>query len=345
MTHRDTWPHEYVLSRKDGQRDLFEAVRARMRAGEGLQGRFFGFTTTYLFVGEYKCWFMTPHDEINLDATEDDYVLNRARLYRDRRDFLIQDGDTARGEDYPGPPRQEYASNLDEPAPTKSGVVRTSPIKREMTDLADRCRGTMVGLAVGNLMGVRHEGWSRHHILGRYPGGIREIDALPGYPDDDDLAQAVILADACLASDRLEVGDVARRFWEWGEKNGLGMGRSDQTSADTLWWRSSAASPRIGNASPSAGGLPRTFRGTGGVGGVRQVRRRKRCCDAMCPGCGPLDAQRACVGLEHRGKRRRHPLRSALRLVLGCRQPMHRRPLARVTTRRGRPLIPRWKCD
>ena len=107
VTYRDTWPHEYLLSRKDGQRELFEAVRTRMQAGEGLQRRFFGFTTTYLFVGDQKYWFKTPHDEIDLDA-DVDYVLNRARLYRDTRDFLIRPGDTGRREDYPGPPLAKY---------------------------------------------------------------------------------------------------------------------------------------------------------------------------------------------------------------------------------------------
>ena len=48
---------------------------------------------------------MTDCDEINLDA-EEDYVLNRARLYRDRRDFLTQPGDTGKPEAYPvNPPR------------------------------------------------------------------------------------------------------------------------------------------------------------------------------------------------------------------------------------------------
>ena len=35
---------------------------------------------------------MTECRDIDLDA--DDYVLNRARLYRDHRDFVIQQGDT-----------------------------------------------------------------------------------------------------------------------------------------------------------------------------------------------------------------------------------------------------------
>ena len=34
---------------------------------------------------------MTPCHEIDLDR--DDYVLNRALIYRDRRDFLIRNGD------------------------------------------------------------------------------------------------------------------------------------------------------------------------------------------------------------------------------------------------------------
>ena len=105
VTYREAWPHEYVLLLKDGQRELFEAVCQRMRDGEALEGSFMGRRLPYLFVGDYKYWFMTPFDEIDLDAKEDDYVLNRGRLYRDRRDFDIQPGDSGRREDYPNPPR------------------------------------------------------------------------------------------------------------------------------------------------------------------------------------------------------------------------------------------------
>ena len=48
----------------------------------------------YLFIGDYKYWLMTPCDMI--DLKKDDYVLNRAPIYRDRRDFLIRDGDNGR---------------------------------------------------------------------------------------------------------------------------------------------------------------------------------------------------------------------------------------------------------
>ncbi len=103
VTYRDTWPHEYVLSRKDDQRELFELVRARFRAREGVSCTFFGRPNTYLFIGDYKYWLMTHWDAVDLDDGQD-YVLNRAHLYRDRRDFVIQTGDTGRREDYPGKP-------------------------------------------------------------------------------------------------------------------------------------------------------------------------------------------------------------------------------------------------
>ncbi len=97
VTYRETWPHEYVLSRKDGQHELLDLVCARFRAGEGVAGTFFGWRDAYLFIGDHKYWLMTHWDAVNLDGGQD-YVLNRALLYRDRRDFEIRRGDTGRRE-------------------------------------------------------------------------------------------------------------------------------------------------------------------------------------------------------------------------------------------------------
>ena len=94
VTFSETWPHEYVVIKKDRQEDLFVAICKRLCEGEGVGGKFFPRENKYLFVGDYKYWFMTPCAEIDLD--KDDYVLNRALLYRDRRDFLIKDGDDGR---------------------------------------------------------------------------------------------------------------------------------------------------------------------------------------------------------------------------------------------------------
>ena len=82
VTYRGTWPHEYVVVKKDGQQALLAAFCDRIARGEGVERWFFHEKRKYLFLGEYKYW-----------TDEDDYVLNRALLYRDRRDFVIQPGD------------------------------------------------------------------------------------------------------------------------------------------------------------------------------------------------------------------------------------------------------------
>ena len=94
VTYRDSWPHEYVVIKKDCQQALLAAFCARIAAGEGVECWFFHQMRQYLFLGDYKYWTMTDCSDIDLDA--DDYVLNRALLYRDRRDFRIRPGDTGR---------------------------------------------------------------------------------------------------------------------------------------------------------------------------------------------------------------------------------------------------------
>ena len=103
-TYRQTWPHEYVLLQKDNQRELLEAVCQRLRNGEGVPCRFFSMDNLYLFIGDHKYWLMTHYDAVDWN---DEEVLNRAPLYRERRDFIIQPGDTGMPEDYPAnPPHQ-----------------------------------------------------------------------------------------------------------------------------------------------------------------------------------------------------------------------------------------------
>ena len=102
VTYRNTWPHEYVVVKKDGQEELLAAFCERIGRGEGIECRFFHQTRPYLFLEDHKYWIMVECDDV--DLTAEDEVLNRARLYRDRRDFVIQPGDTGRPEDYPASP-------------------------------------------------------------------------------------------------------------------------------------------------------------------------------------------------------------------------------------------------
>lgn len=87
----------------------------------------------------------------------------------------------------------------------------------------NRERGLMVGIAAGNLLGIPVESRSRSIVRERFPDGVRDIVVPQGYPDDDDFAQALIIAEAA-EEGPLDVEDLGHRFWEWGEMNGLGMG-------------------------------------------------------------------------------------------------------------------------
>lgn len=108
VTFRKTWPHEYVLLKKDGERELMQAVCQRVRDGEAFRGYFFKRQMDYVFIADHKYWFMADGDTIKavLDNPDDEreVVLNWARLYHDRRDFYIQYGDTGMRDDYPAPP-------------------------------------------------------------------------------------------------------------------------------------------------------------------------------------------------------------------------------------------------
>jgi len=82
----------------------------------------------------------------------------------------------------------------------------------------------MLGVVVGNLLGLSVEGRSRRRIRKKYPYGVRDIDPAEAYkPMDDDAAQAVDLAESLL-----EPGNLSARFAVrlviWRSVNGRGMG-------------------------------------------------------------------------------------------------------------------------
>ena len=121
------------------------------------------------------------------------------------------------------PPQRSVVSD---PPEQRAPVAATSSGHPSAGSVADKARGLMAGIAVGNLLGLPYEGrrWNRAAIAAEFPKGIREIAAKPGWPDDDDLAQSIILAEASIAADAYDIDDLARRFWAWAETNGAGMG-------------------------------------------------------------------------------------------------------------------------
>ncbi len=99
----------------------------------------------------------------------------------------------------------------------------------------DRARGRMAGIAVGNLPGIVMEGWSRRRIAREFPAGVTDIVARSGYPDGDDLARAIEIADAAEAAGGLDVDGptplgVGRIQW-------CRDGRPDRGCAGTAWWQ------------------------------------------------------------------------------------------------------------
>ena len=97
VTYRETWPHEYVVIQKDVQQKLLAEFCRRVLRGEGVEGRFFHQSRQYRILGDYKYWVMDEVEDI--DPETYDSVLNRALLFKDRRDFIISRGDTAKREE------------------------------------------------------------------------------------------------------------------------------------------------------------------------------------------------------------------------------------------------------
>lgn len=118
-----------------------------------------------------------------------------------------------------------------------SGIVSQSPtLARLLTDapgdaaahnagaLLNRAAGVLLGLAAGNLLGLPVESEWHYDIARRYPSGLADIDPREAHrPMDDDLAQAVDLAEALL-SDGDTAAEFARLLIVWARENGRGMG-------------------------------------------------------------------------------------------------------------------------
>ena len=222
-------------------------------------------------------------------------------------------------------------------------VGRGTPVTSESIlglDVQDRCRGLMVGLGVGNLLGVPQEGWPRYAVEASFPNGIRDIEVEPGEPDDDDLAQAIILAEAAIeaGSADLDVEETGRRFWRWAEENGRGIGiqtagvlariggasprcaRGVDGTGMREAWRQCLSPLRAGRGSRGASvgwptGPGSRAPGLGRIGQVLSGQRRRH---AVRAASDPLDTGRRRLGQEHRAERGGDSCGSTVHLVCGA---------------------------
>ena len=117
-------------------------------------------------------------------------------------------------------------------APTISSLLAEVAISQE--HLSDRARGAMLGLAVGNLLGLPVEGWRHQEIDRHYPHGLTDIDPWEvNRPMDDDLAQAVDLGEALVEGGDY-INSFADRLVAWRRENGRGIGILTNTVIDEL---------------------------------------------------------------------------------------------------------------
>ena len=132
----------------------------------------------------------------------------------------------------------------DQMLPAEPAVGRTPNLLRYLAEASaaapeggrviDGARGVMLGVVVGNLLGLPLEKLSWRDTQKQYPHGVTEISrAEMAKPLDDDPAQSVELAEALL-----EGGDPVERFAArlvaWSLLNGRGMGRTTRQSINQL---------------------------------------------------------------------------------------------------------------
>jgi ADP-ribosyl-[dinitrogen reductase] hydrolase len=110
------------------------------------------------------------------------------------------------------------------PAPTAGPAPEADP------QLVTRARGALLGLVVGNQLGVPTEGLgTAEAIRAAFPQGVRDLAPPPtGSPYDDDAAMTLLLAESLVQCGDFDVSDVAERWVQWMKRDGRGIGVTTQ---------------------------------------------------------------------------------------------------------------------
>ncbi len=96
--------------------------------------------------------------------------------------------------------------------------------------LLTRARGALLGLVVGNQLGVPTEHYgTAAAIREAFPGGVRDLAPPPkGSPFDDDAAMTLDLAESLIEAGDFDADDVAARWVRWMRTDGRGIGLTTQ---------------------------------------------------------------------------------------------------------------------
>src|SRR5205807_607828 len=117
--------------------------------------------------------------------------------------------------------------------------------------LLTRARGALLGLVVGNQLGVPTERLgTAKAIREAFPQGVRDLQPPPkGSPFDDDAAMTLLLAESLAERGDLDATDVAGRWVKWMRVDGRGVGLTTQRALRARAMRCAVGTP----ASPAAG--------------------------------------------------------------------------------------------
>src|SRR5256885_4951728 len=93
-----------------------------------------------------------------------------------------------------------------------------------------RARGALLGLVVGNQLGVPTEGLGTAKAIRQaFPQGVRDLAPPPkGSPFDDDAAMTLLLAESLAERGDFDATDVAERWVKWMQRDGRGIGLTTQ---------------------------------------------------------------------------------------------------------------------
>jgi ADP-ribosyl-[dinitrogen reductase] hydrolase len=102
--------------------------------------------------------------------------------------------------------------------------------------IATRARGALLGLVVGNQLGVPTEGLgTAKAIREAFPQGVRDLAPPPqGSPFDDDAAMTLLLAESLEERGDFDAGDVAQRWVRWMKTDGRGIGLTTQRALQLI---------------------------------------------------------------------------------------------------------------
>ena len=97
-------------------------------------------------------------------------------------------------------------------------------------ELVSRARGALLGLVVGNQLGVPTERFgTAKAIREAFPHGVRDLaPPPPGSPFDDDAAMTLLLAESLVEQGDFDAHVVAERWVRWMTRDGRGIGPTTQ---------------------------------------------------------------------------------------------------------------------